>query len=57
MLVWGSRDRRLPHTGARGVLDALPATRVALIEGCGRSPQLEATEQLLELLLAFPPTL
>jgi hypothetical protein len=39
------------------VLEALPATRVALIEGCGRSPQLEATEQLLELLLAFPPTL
>jgi len=55
MLVWGTRDRMAPHSGARGVLDALPATRVELIEGCGRSPQLEATEQLLELLLAFPP--
>jgi pimeloyl-ACP methyl ester carboxylesterase len=53
LLVWGTRDRMVPHTGARVVLDALPATRVELIEGCGRSPQLEATEQLLELLLEF----
>jgi pimeloyl-ACP methyl ester carboxylesterase len=36
------------------VLDALPETRVKLIEGCGHSPQLEATEQLLELLVSFP---
>jgi pimeloyl-ACP methyl ester carboxylesterase len=57
MLVWGARDRMAPHSGARGVLDCLPATHVELIEGCGRCPQLEATEQLLELLLAFPPTL
>jgi pimeloyl-ACP methyl ester carboxylesterase len=54
MLVWGTRDRMIPHTGARVVLDALPATRVELIEGCGHCPQLEATEQLLELLLEFP---
>jgi len=54
MLVWGARDRMIPHTGARVVLDALPETRVELIEGCGHSPQIEATEELLELLLAFP---
>ena len=54
MLVWGARDRLIPHTGARNVLDALPDTRVKLIEGCGHSPQLEATEELLELLLEFP---
>jgi pimeloyl-ACP methyl ester carboxylesterase len=54
LLVWGTRDRMVPHTGARVVLDALPATRVELIEGCGHCPQLEATEQLLELLLEFP---
>ncbi|HEY6691278.1 MAG TPA: alpha/beta fold hydrolase [Solirubrobacteraceae bacterium] len=53
LLVWGARDRMVPHTGARVVLDALPATRVELIEGCGHSPQVEATEQLLELLLDF----
>ena len=54
LLVWGAHDRRLPGSGARGVLDALPATRVELIEGCGRSPQLEAAGRLLELLVAFP---
>jgi pimeloyl-ACP methyl ester carboxylesterase len=54
LLVWGTRDRMVPHTAARGVLDAMPETRVELIEGCGHSPQLEATEELLELLLAFP---
>jgi pimeloyl-ACP methyl ester carboxylesterase len=54
LLVWGTRDRMLPHTGARGLLDALPETRVELIPGCGRCPQLEATEELLELLMAFP---
>jgi pimeloyl-ACP methyl ester carboxylesterase len=54
LLVWGTRDRMVPHTGARVVLDALPETRVELIDGCGKSPQLEATEELLELLIAFP---
>lgn len=53
LLVWGTRDRMVPHTSARVVLDALPATRVELIEGCGGAPQLEATEELLELLLEF----
>jgi pimeloyl-ACP methyl ester carboxylesterase len=54
LLVWGTRDHMVPHTGARVVLDALPGTRVELIEGCGHSPQVEATGRLLELLLEFP---
>jgi pimeloyl-ACP methyl ester carboxylesterase len=54
LLVWGARDRTVPHGGARVAIDALPATRVELIDGCGPCPQLEATDRLLELLLAFP---
>jgi pimeloyl-ACP methyl ester carboxylesterase len=54
MLVWGARDRLVPDTGARIVLDQFPTTHVELIEGCGRRPQLEATGRLLELLLPFP---
>ena len=54
LLVWGTHDRMVPHTGARVVLDALPGTRVELIEGCGHCPQLEATDRLLDLLIAFP---
>jgi len=54
LLVWGTRDRELPHTRARIALGQLPTTHVELIEGCGRFPQLEATGRLLELLLPFP---
>jgi pimeloyl-ACP methyl ester carboxylesterase len=54
LLVWGTRDRMVPHSGARVVLDALPGTRVELIDDCGHCPQLEATERLLELLIGFP---
>jgi pimeloyl-ACP methyl ester carboxylesterase len=54
MLVWGTRDRTIPNSGARHALVGLPSTQVELIEGCGHSPQLEATLSLLELLLPFP---
>ena len=54
LLVWGTRDRMVPHTGAQILLDALPNTRVELLEDVGHCPQLEATERLVELLLPFP---
>ena len=54
LLVWGTRDRMVPHTGARILLEALPDTRVELLDGVGHCPQLEATGKLLELLLPFP---
>jgi pimeloyl-ACP methyl ester carboxylesterase len=57
LLVWGTRDRMAPHAGARVLLEALPDTRVELLEGVGHCPQLEATERLLELLLDFPAAL
>jgi len=54
LLVWGTRDRMVPHTGARILLEALPHTHVELLDGVGHCPQLEATGRLLELLLPFP---
>jgi pimeloyl-ACP methyl ester carboxylesterase len=57
LLVWGTRDRLVPHTGARLALGALPDTRVELIEGSGHHPHHDATGRLLELLLAFPGTM
>jgi pimeloyl-ACP methyl ester carboxylesterase len=54
LLVWGTRDRMVPHSGARVLLEALPHTRVELLEGVGHCPQLEATDRLLEHLLPFP---
>jgi pimeloyl-ACP methyl ester carboxylesterase len=52
VLVWGSRDRAVPHRSKRVALGALPAMRVALIEDCGRAPQRDAAAELLELVLA-----
>ena len=54
LLVWGTRDRMVPHTGARILIEALPDTHVELLDGVGHCPQLEATDRLLELLLPFP---
>ena len=53
LMVWGARDRMMPHTDARLALDSLPTTQVELIEGVGHHPQLEAPGRLLELLLPF----
>lgn len=54
LLIWGTRDRMVSHRGAETVLEALPETRVELLEGVGHCPQLEATDRVVELLDAFP---
>lgn len=54
LLVWGDRDRMVPHRGAQRVLEALPDTRVELLPGIGHCPQLEAVDRLAELLHDFP---
>jgi pimeloyl-ACP methyl ester carboxylesterase len=56
LLVWGTRDRMVPHSGARVVLDALPDVRVELLDGCGHCPQLECTGRVLELLFELSPS-
>jgi pimeloyl-ACP methyl ester carboxylesterase len=54
MLVWGTRDHMVPHRGARVLMDARPATRLELLDGCGHCPQLEMPERLADLLAGFP---
>jgi pimeloyl-ACP methyl ester carboxylesterase len=54
LLVWGDRDVMVFQTGADKVLDTVPGARLALIEGCGHCPQIEAAVQLMDLLLDFP---
>lgn len=53
LLIWGTRDRMVSHSGAKVLTAALPDTRVVLLEGCGHCPQLEETDRVAELLLAF----
>jgi pimeloyl-ACP methyl ester carboxylesterase len=54
LLVWGTLDRMVSHSGAERLREGLPDTAVELLEGVGHCPQLEATDRLLELLLDFP---
>ncbi len=53
LLIWGDRDRLVFWRGAQQVLDAVPGTRLELLEGVGHCPQVEAVERFTELLLAF----
>lgn len=53
LLVWGDRDRMVPHTGAQRVLEALPETTHEVLAGVGHCPQVEAPDALTELLVEF----
>jgi pimeloyl-ACP methyl ester carboxylesterase len=51
LLVWGTLDRMVSHSGAERIRAGLPDTRVELLDGVGHCPQLEAPDRVLELLL------
>jgi pimeloyl-ACP methyl ester carboxylesterase len=53
LLVWGDRDRLVFHRGAKKVLDAVPGSRLELLEGIGHCPQVEAPQRVSTLLLSF----
>lgn len=53
LLVWGDRDRLVFHRGAERILEAVPGSRLELLEGVGHCPQVEAPERFTELLLEF----
>ena len=54
LVVWGEQDRMVLSKGAQRVVDALPNTRVELLDHCGHCPQVECPERFTELLLGFP---
>ena len=51
LLIWGTLDRMVSHSGARLIEDAIEHARVELLEDVGHCPQLEAPDRVLELLL------
>ena len=53
LLVWGTRDRLVFQTGAQRVLDTVPGSRLAVIEGCGHCPQLERPDEFAAMVLDF----
>jgi pimeloyl-ACP methyl ester carboxylesterase len=55
LLIWGDRDRLVFHRGAERVLNAVPGSRLELLECVGHCPQVEAPERFAQLLLGFSP--
>ena len=53
LLVWGDRDRMVPHRGSRHVIDSLPDTTYELFPDCGHCPQVEEPDRFTKLLLEF----
>jgi pimeloyl-ACP methyl ester carboxylesterase len=53
LLVWGRQDLLVFQSGADRVLDAVPGSRLEVIEECGHCPQLERPDRLGDLLLDF----
>ena len=51
LLIWGTLDRMVSHSGVERLREGLPDTRVELLEGVGHCPQLEAPDRVFELLL------
>jgi pimeloyl-ACP methyl ester carboxylesterase len=57
LLIWGDRDRMVTHEGARHILDALPDTTYARLDGVGHCPQVEAPARFVTALEEFTATL
>ena len=55
LVVWGKQDRMVMSKGAQRVLDAVPGTRLELLDECGHCPQVECPDRFADLLLDFPP--
>jgi pimeloyl-ACP methyl ester carboxylesterase len=53
LLVWGREDLLVFQTGAERVLDAVPGSRLEVIDDCGHCPQLERPDRLGDLVLGF----
>jgi pimeloyl-ACP methyl ester carboxylesterase len=51
LLIWGTLDHMVSHSGARLIEEGVPGARVELLQDVGHCPQLEATDRVAELLL------
>lgn len=53
LLIWGAKDRMVPHRGSRRIMEALPQTAYELLDDVGHCPQIEAADRFVELVLEF----
>jgi pimeloyl-ACP methyl ester carboxylesterase len=53
LIVWGDRDDIIPVSHAYAAHEAVPGSRLVIIEGVGHFPQIEAPEQFTNALVEF----
>jgi pimeloyl-ACP methyl ester carboxylesterase len=53
LIVWGERDDIIPVSHAYAAHEAMPESRLEIIEGVGHFPQIEAPEQFIDMLVDF----
>ncbi len=53
LIVWGDRDNIIPVSHAYAAHEAMPGSRLVIIEGVGHFPQIEAPEQFVDALIDF----
>ena len=53
LIVWGDRDPIIPVRHAHTAHEAIPGSRLAILEGVGHFPHVEAPEQFLSVLTEF----
>jgi pimeloyl-ACP methyl ester carboxylesterase len=53
LIVWGERDDIIPVDHAYSAHEAVPGSRLVIIEGVGHFPQIEAPEQFVKAVVDF----
>lgn len=53
LFVWGARDRLVPASFARHIVDAVPHARSVVLDDCGHVPQFELPERTHALVREF----
>jgi len=53
LIIWGDRDDIIPVSHAHAAHQAIPESRLVIIEGVGHFPQIEAPERFVESLVDF----
>src|ERR1700722_10165435 len=53
LIIWGDRDDIIPVSHAHAAHEAIPGSRLVIIEGAGHFPQIEAPEQFVHALVDF----
>jgi pimeloyl-ACP methyl ester carboxylesterase len=56
LIIWGGRDDIIPVSHAYAAHQAIPGSRLVVIEGVGHFPQIEAPEQFVDALVDFIDT-